>query len=110
MVDPAVDLSVIVVAHNGRELVIKTLESARLAADASRTEWILVDSGSVDGTADAVTERFQDVTVIRESNIGFAAGNNRGIARARGRYLLLLNPDTEILQGSLGDLVRALDE
>ena len=106
----AADLSVIVVAHNGRDLTLTTLESAGAATGGADVEWILVDSGSTDGTADAVAAAYPDVHVIRAANAGFAAGNNAGIPFAHGRYVLLLNPDTEVLSGTFADLVRALDE
>jgi N-acetylglucosaminyl-diphospho-decaprenol L-rhamnosyltransferase len=103
------DLSVVVVTHNGREMALRTLRSAQAAVGAASAEWIVVDSGSADGTPEAIEREFGDVRVLREANRGFAAGNNAGIARARGRYVLLLNPDVEVRDGTLGDLVTALD-
>jgi N-acetylglucosaminyl-diphospho-decaprenol L-rhamnosyltransferase len=50
------------------------------------------------------------VRVIRGENRGFAAGNNVGLRLARGRYVLLLNPDVEVTHGTLTDLVQAMDE
>jgi GT2 family glycosyltransferase len=103
------DLSVVVVTHNGRELALRTLRSAREAAGALRTQWIVIDSGSTDGTPDAIERELDDVEVLRAPNRGFAAGNNAGIARASGRYVLLLNPDVEVRTGSFAALVEALD-
>jgi N-acetylglucosaminyl-diphospho-decaprenol L-rhamnosyltransferase len=103
------DLSVVVVTHNGRELALRTLRSARGALGVLHAEWIVVDSGSSDGTPEAIEREFEDVEVLRVPNRGFAAGNNAGIARASGRYVLLLNPDVEVREGSLADLVAALD-
>jgi GT2 family glycosyltransferase len=103
------DLSVIVVTYNGRELALATLRSARAAVGAISCEWLVVDSGSTDGTPDAIETAFPDVRVFRSTNRGFAAGNNVALGRARGRYVLLLNPDTEIAEGTLADLVAALD-
>lgn len=104
-----VDLSVVVVTHNGRELALRTLRSAQSAAGATPVEWIVIDSGSVDGTPDAIERQFPEVRVERSENRGFAAGNNVGLRRARGRYVLLLNPDVEIVTGSLTALVEAMD-
>jgi N-acetylglucosaminyl-diphospho-decaprenol L-rhamnosyltransferase len=103
------DLSVVVVTHNGRQMALRTLRSARAALGVASAEWIVVDSGSSDGTPDAVERAFGDVEVHRVDNRGFAAGNNVGIARARGRYVLLLNPDVEVRSGTFADLVAALD-
>jgi hypothetical protein len=103
------DLSVVVVTHNGRDLARATLRSARAGRGTAGVQWIVVDSGSTDGTPDALEREWPDVMVLRRPNIGFAAANNVGLAQARGRYVLLLNPDVEILEGTLGDLVEAMD-
>ena len=104
------DLSVIVVTHNGRDLALRTLRSARAHAAGLDVEWFVVDSGSIDGTPDAIAEEFPDVELHRRPNNGFAASNNVALPRARGRYVLLLNPDVEIASGTFADLVAALDE
>jgi GT2 family glycosyltransferase len=101
---------VIIVTHNGRQLALGTLGSARAASGDVHVEWIVVDSGSRDGTPAAVRRAYPDVRVIEAANRGFAAGNNVGLEVARGRYVLLLNPDVEIADGTLADLVSAMDE
>jgi N-acetylglucosaminyl-diphospho-decaprenol L-rhamnosyltransferase len=103
------DLTVIVVCHNGRELALATLASARRASGDVEVELIVVDSGSTDGTPDAVAAEHPDIRLIRASNVGFAAANNIALPYAHGRYVLLLNPDTEVLRGTFADLVLALD-
>jgi hypothetical protein len=102
------DLSVIVVTHNGRERALTTLESALAAIGWLETEWLVIDAGSTDGTPDAVAARFPEVTVVRRPNDGFAASNNVALRMARGRYVLLLNPDVDI-HGSLAELVATMD-
>ncbi|MGH2853448.1 MAG: glycosyltransferase family 2 protein [Solirubrobacteraceae bacterium] len=104
------DLSVIVVTHNRAELALATLRSAGTAVRALEVEWIVVDSGSSDGTPDAIEAALPEVRVLRERNIGFAAANNRGLPHARGRYVLLLNPDVETASGTFDQLVATLDE
>jgi N-acetylglucosaminyl-diphospho-decaprenol L-rhamnosyltransferase len=103
------DLSVIVVTHNGRDQALETLESARGAQSWIDAEWLVVDAGSTDGTPDAIAARFPDVHLFRRDNRGFAASNNVALGKARGRYVLLLNPDVEFLHGSLAELVAAMD-
>ncbi len=103
------DLSVIVVTHNGREMACRTLRSALAAAGDADVEWIVVDSGSADDTPGAIERSFADVRVLRRGNRGFAAANNVGLELARGRYILLLNPDVEIVHGTLAELVEAMD-
>jgi GT2 family glycosyltransferase len=103
------DLTVIVVTHNGREMALRTLRSALAATGGAQVEWLLVDAGSTDGTPDAVERELPSVRVARRHNRGFAASNNVGLARARGRYVLLLNPDVEVRSGTLAGLVAAMD-
>lgn len=104
------DLSVIVVTHQGGELALKTLRSARERSGAIDVEWLAVDSGSTDGTPDLLERELPDIPLERRPNIGFAAANNLALARARGRYVLLLNPDMEVRSGTLAELVGAMDE
>jgi len=112
-----VDLSIVVLTWNDRELALACLDSidreVRSRRDAERieTETILVDNGSSDGTAQAVRERFPWAEVVAlPRNVGFAAGHNAGLARAkRGRHLLLLNNDTEVQRDALERCVRFLD-
>jgi GT2 family glycosyltransferase len=109
MYDRRPDLSVIVVTHNGREMALKTLRSAMGATGDASIEWLVVDAGSVDGTPCAIERNLPQVRVLRRDNRGFAASNNVALRIARGRYVLLLNPDVEIRSGTLGDLVSAMD-
>jgi GT2 family glycosyltransferase len=103
------DLSVIVVTHNRAELALLTLRSARAAVHDLAVQWLVVDSGSSDGTPEAIASAYPDTDVLREPNIGFAAANNRGLQLARGRYVLLLNPDVETATGTYDELVATLD-
>lgn len=99
-----IDLSIVVLSWNTRELTLDCLaaiEGAGLArageggADDFGVETLLVDNGSEDATAAAVGERFPWVRLVAlPGNLGFAAGNNAGLRGARGRYALLLNSDT----------------
>jgi GT2 family glycosyltransferase len=103
-------LSIVVVTHNGREMALKTLRSALAATGPVSAEWFVVDADSADGTADAIEREFDQVRVLRRPNRGFAASNNVALNLARGRYVLLLNPDVEIRSGTLAELVAAMDE
>ncbi len=102
------DLSVIIVSWNVRELLANCLESVRRSA--TDAEVIVVDSASSDGSAQMVRERFPWVELIAErENVGFTRGNNIALARARGRHLLLLNPDTVVHGDALERMVAYLD-
>jgi GT2 family glycosyltransferase len=104
------DLSVIVVTYNRAELAMRTIRSARAAVGNITVEWHVVDSGSTEPVADMIDRAWPDVDVHRGTNAGFAAANNEALTRARGRYVLLLNPDVEIARGTFEALVSALDE
>ncbi len=109
MSDTRPELSVIVVTHNGREMALTTLRSALAATGPIEAEWLVVDAESGDGTPEAIEREFAQVRVLRRPNRGFAASNNVALERARGRYVLLLNPDVEIRSGTLAELVAVMD-
>lgn len=100
-------MSVVVPTHDTRELTLRCVASlAPLAARGS--EVILVDDGSVDGTAQAVTRAFDWVRVlVNEIPQRFTRSANRGLNEARGDILLLLNSDTEVDAAALDPLFEA---
>jgi GT2 family glycosyltransferase len=74
-------------------------------------EIIVVDNCSIDGSAEAIANRFPDVKLRRSPrNLGFARANNLAATEARGEYLLLLNPDTVVLDGAIDRLVVFADD
>lgn len=110
------DLSIVIVTWNGRALLEGCLESierevlGRPAGEGLEVETLVVDQASTDGSAEAVRERFPFAELIAlPRNVGFAAGNNAGLRRARGRHCALLNNDTVVLPGALERCVRYLD-
>jgi GT2 family glycosyltransferase len=85
---------VIIVSYNGRQHLENCLRAVQAQQDVT-FECILVDNGSTDGSAAFVRERFPWVKVVEsDKNLGFAGGNNRGAAEARGGFLAFLNNDT----------------
>jgi hypothetical protein len=103
----APDISVIIVSYKVPALLAACLTSLqREVADCSY-EVIVVDNASGDETAALVRGEFPDVRLIAlEENIGFAAGSNLGARAAIGEYVLMLNPDTELVGDTLGALLR----
>jgi len=100
-------ISVIVLAWNGAAYIEDCLESL-VAQDYPAFEVLVVDNGSTDDTPDIVTQRFPQVRLIRNHrNLGFAAGNNVGLAAAGGDLLVLLNVDTQVHAGWLAALADA---
>ncbi len=105
-----VDLSVIIVNYNVRELLEQALDSVFRAAKGLAVEVFVVDNNSVDGSVEMVRTRFPQVhLLVNTHNVGFSRANNQAIRRARGRYLLLLNPDTIVQEDTLRTMVDFLD-
>jgi GT2 family glycosyltransferase len=103
----AIGASVIVVVYNSRAYLQPCLQSI-LEDLGPHGELIVVDNGSTDGSADLVRSRFPNVQLIQAENIGYAGGNNRGVAVAQGEYLVFLNPDTVVHPGALAALLAPL--
>ena len=100
--EDAVDLSVVVVSYNTAELLRGCLASVFAETSGISFEVVVVDNASTDGSAAMVAEQFPGVDLVAlPENLGFARACNIGAARARGRDLLLLNPDTVVLDGAL---------
>jgi GT2 family glycosyltransferase len=106
-----IDVSVIILNFNTRDLTricIERLMQSQLGAYSM--EIILCDNASSDGTVELIKEKFPDVVVIQNGkNAGFAAGNNPGIKCAKGRYVLLLNSDTEVSRDSVKEMITFMD-
>lgn len=105
------DLSVVIVSWNVRELLRRCLASVLAeAAEQLSVEVFVVDNASGDGTAAMVEREYPAVQlIVNSNNAGFVRANNQALVRCRGRHVLLLNPDTEVQQGALARLVQALD-
>ena len=103
----APDISVIIVSYKVPALLGACLTSLRREVADCSYEVIVVDNASGDETAELVRDEFPDVRLIAlEENIGFAAGSNLGARAATGEYVLMLNPDTELVGDTLGALLR----
>ena len=104
------DLSIIIVSWNTRDLLAQCLASLPAAAGASTCEVIVADNASQDGSADLVRRDFPAARLLATGgNLGFARACNLGLAAATGRHLLLLNPDTVCPAGSLRALSQRID-
>jgi len=102
--DPLV--SIIVVSYRTRELTLECLRSVVRETRRTPYELLVVDNASDDGSAAAIAAEFPGVRLIaRPDNLGFARANNLAAEEARGRYLLLLNPDTVVLDAAIDRLV-----
>jgi GT2 family glycosyltransferase len=106
------DVSVVIVSYRCRDDVLTCVESlAGAHSEALRVEVLVADNGSTDGTLEALATRFPHVrTIDMGENAGFSRANNAAIARAEGRHVLVLNPDTRVEAGALDTLAGWLDE
>ena len=105
------DLSVIIVNWNTRDLLRACLASLRtaLAQSPLSAEVLVVDNASSDGSAAMVAAEFREARLFaNRENLNYAGGNNQGIAAATGEYVLLLNPDTEVPVGAPDALIEFL--
>ncbi|MBV1695586.1 MAG: glycosyltransferase family 2 protein [Hyphomicrobiales bacterium] len=103
------DVSIIIVSYNTRQMTLDCLASIARETRASH-EVIVVDNNSSDGSADAIAAHAPWASLIRRSdNLGFARANNLAAERARGRFMLLLNPDTVILDHAIDRLLAFAD-
>lgn len=104
------DVSIIIVNWNTRDILRDCLNSVYKQTQGIAFEMIVVDNASSDGSATMVKREFPEAVLIENSqNRGFAAANNQGIKIAKGRYVLLLNPDTIVLDGAIQKTVAYAD-
>ncbi|MDX2097413.1 MAG: glycosyltransferase family 2 protein [Leptolyngbyaceae cyanobacterium bins.59] len=102
-------LSVITVTHNHAAYIGRCLEALVPEVDRVGGEVILIDNRSDDESAEII-RRYPTVHLhVNQGRHGFSVNNNRGMAIAQGRYLLLLNPDTEVHPGALQTLIDFMD-
>jgi GT2 family glycosyltransferase len=106
---PPPDVSVILVNWNSHELTEAAVNSLRVHEKTISLEIIVVDNASTDGSAENLEKNLTDIRVIRGTeNEGFARGNNRGVAMATGKYVLLLNSDTIFQESVLPTCLQVL--
>jgi GT2 family glycosyltransferase/lipopolysaccharide/colanic/teichoic acid biosynthesis glycosyltransferase len=105
------DLSVIIVNYNVRQFLENALTSIRRAMEGLEGEVFVVDNASEDGSIEMVRSKFPDVILIENRiNLGFARANNLALKQARGRCILLVNPDTVVQENTLRVMLRFFDE
>jgi N-acetylglucosaminyl-diphospho-decaprenol L-rhamnosyltransferase len=104
------DLAVIIVSTNSTDWLRPCLRTVFEKAGEARLDVVVASNEPSDGTPELVATEFPEARVVECENRGFAHGNNQAYTTTDARYVLFLNPDTEILDGTLGELLRALDE
>ncbi len=100
-------VTIVIVSYNTRQLTLNCIQSVLEQGSGITQQIIVLDNASRDGSADAIALQFPDVELIRSSdNHGFAKGNNIAALQARGEYILLLNPDTIVLNQAIVRLIE----
>lgn len=103
-------LSIITVSNNKLYLLCACLNSIKKTGAQIPKEVIVVDNASQDNTQQVVTQKFPFVTTIKNTHeLGYATNNNNAIKRVVGKYILLLNPDTELLPKALNTMIHFMD-
>jgi GT2 family glycosyltransferase len=103
-------LSIVTICWNDWKVIENCLRSIVTGTREIEYEVIVSDNGSTDGSVEKIREHFPTVHVVENrANLGFAKGNNAGIRSAQGEYVLILNPDTIVHEGSLDRWIRFAD-
>lgn len=109
-----IDVSIVILTYNSRDFIDDCLASVKRWTKEVKYEVIIVDNASSDGTTDVVRKFISKLRgwqlIKNTANTGFAGGNNMGIRKARGRYVLLLNPDTKLVENALKFMVSWMDK
>lgn len=103
------DLAIIIVSTNEARWLEPCLRTVFAHAGDATLDVVVVDNRSTDGTRELVETRFPEARVVESINRGFGHANNRGAVTCDARYVLFLNPDTEVVDGTFGELIAALD-
>ena len=105
------DLSIVIVSWNVKEELRNCLESIRKNISGIAYEIIVVDNNSGDGSVEMVKKEYPEAILItNKGNLGYGRANNQGIKVAKGKFILILNPDTIVLSGAVGEMCRFLEE
>ena len=103
-------LTVVIVNYNVKYYLEQCLLSLYRAVENIPTEVIVVDNASTDGSPEYIAERFPQLTYIyNKRNVGFACANNQAMEKARGEYVLLLNPDTLLPETNIAEVLEFMD-
>jgi len=104
------ELSIIIINWNTKNLLLRCLTSIDQKVKGIQKEVFVIDNGSADGSPAAVRKRFPEVVLIQNPiNHGFVTANNQALNRSKERYVLLLNPDTEVKAGAIQTLFSFME-
>ena len=103
-------LSIVIICWNDMKVIPNCLQSIFAGTRSTDFEVIVSDNGSTDGSPEFIRQHYPKTRIVENrANLGFAKGNNAGIAASQGEYVLILNPDTLVPEGTLDRLVEFAD-
>lgn len=109
--EKTLDLSIVIVNYNVSNFLEQCLNSVYAALKTIPAEVFVVDNNSVDGSQEMLQQKFPQVELIANTeNVGFSKANNQAIAISRGRYVLLLNPDTVVQEDTFESCLRYMNQ
>jgi GT2 family glycosyltransferase len=104
------DLSIIILNYNTKDLLHRCLQSVFNSITSFELEVIVADNGSTDGSVEMVRLQFPKTKIVENGgNLGFAGGNNPAMKISAGRYVLLLNSDTEVRPDTFEQCIKYLE-
>lgn len=106
-----VHLSIVIVNYNVKHFLEQCLSSVFKAAQGLNVEVFVVDNASVDGSVEMIKKKFPEVhLIVNKKNVGFSCANNQALRIAKGRYVLLLNPDTIVQEDTFVKCYEFMEE
>ncbi|MFO7524031.1 MAG: glycosyltransferase [Ignavibacteriaceae bacterium] len=100
------DLSIIIVNYNVKVFLQNLLDSIQKASSGIQSEIIIVDNASDDGSVEFLRDKYPQINlIVNETNLGFGKANNLGLEKARGKFILLLNPDAIVAEDTFSRMI-----
>jgi GT2 family glycosyltransferase len=110
MTNDVIDMSIIIVNWNTKQLVLNCLASIYRTVNHATFEIIVVDNASSDGSPEAISETYPSITlIVNQANMGFAGAVNKALRLMRGKYAVMLNSDTVLKESALENMVAFME-
>jgi len=104
------DLSIIIVSFNTKQLLTDCLNSIKIVVLSIKSEIFVVDNNSSDETVAMIKRDYpQAKLIVNKTNIGFSRANNQALKKAKGKYILILNPDTKLFPDTISKMIKFMD-
>ncbi len=107
----SVRVSACIVTYNNRDTIVKTVESILRQTKGIPFQLYIVDNQSIDGTKQLIREKFPEVVLLEnKKNLGYGAGHNTVLPLLESEYHVIINPDIELRQDAISEIVRFFEE